>query len=240
MLIEDKASGTQLIQELVELGLHAVTRYQPRQDKIMRMHAQTAMIENGFVHLPKEAGWRAEYLHELAVFPGGKYDDQVDSTAQLLDWLKQAGREPGGIYQYYKELAQAPQTPRPEPLSVMAKLLGSPPVVTRRGRLHARRLTAEGHSPNRDGPGACRAWNGSRTTRHITGGSGRGRRPGAIDHRTVSRTAPEDAWSRGHPQFRSVAGPKSSQSPSWKFAGTFHLSPRCIGSCSVPATGRFP
>ena len=54
------------------------------------MHAQTAMIENGFVHLPKEAGWRAEYLHELTVSPGGKYDDQVDSTAQLLDWLKQA------------------------------------------------------------------------------------------------------------------------------------------------------
>jgi predicted phage terminase large subunit-like protein len=52
VLIEDKALGTQLIQELVELGLHAVTRYQPQADKIMRMHAQTAMIENGFVHLP--------------------------------------------------------------------------------------------------------------------------------------------------------------------------------------------
>src|SRR5882724_12071800 len=124
VLIEDKASGTQLIQELVELGLHAATRYQPQADKIMRMHAQTAMIENGFVHLPKEAGWRAEYLHELTVFPNGKYDDQVDSTAQLLDWLKSAGREPGGIYQYYKQLAQNPQTARPEPLSVMAKRLG--------------------------------------------------------------------------------------------------------------------
>ena len=56
VLIEDKASGTQLIQELVEQGLHAVTRYQPQSDKIMRMHAQTAMIENGFVHLPREAG----------------------------------------------------------------------------------------------------------------------------------------------------------------------------------------
>ena len=53
VLIEDKASGTQLIQELVELGLHAVTRYQPQADKVM--HAQTAMIENGFVHLPREA-----------------------------------------------------------------------------------------------------------------------------------------------------------------------------------------
>ena len=59
VLIEDKASGTQLIQELVADGLYAVTRYQPQSDKIMRMHAQTAMIENGFVHLPKgRRGWQ--------------------------------------------------------------------------------------------------------------------------------------------------------------------------------------
>jgi predicted phage terminase large subunit-like protein len=87
-LIEDKASGTQLIQELTQEGLYAVTRYQPQSDKVMRMHAQTAMIENGFVHLRKQAAWLAEYLQELTVFPNGKHDDQVDSTAQLLDWFK--------------------------------------------------------------------------------------------------------------------------------------------------------
>ena len=107
VLIEDKASGTQLIQELVHEGLHAVTRYQPQSDKIMRMHAQTAMIENGFVHLPKDAAWLPEYLHELTVFPKGKHDDQVDSTAQMLDWLKQSGREPGGFFQLVKERAEA-------------------------------------------------------------------------------------------------------------------------------------
>jgi hypothetical protein len=37
---------------------------------------------------------RAEYLHELTVFPKGEHDDQVDSTAQMLDWIKQAGRAP--------------------------------------------------------------------------------------------------------------------------------------------------
>ncbi len=113
---EDKASGTQLIQELVEQGLHAVTRYQPQFDKVMRMHAQTAMIENGFVHLPKEAGWLAEYLHELTIFPNGKHDDQVDSTAQMLDWFKGAAREPGGLYGYYRMLAEElpdPQTVDP-------------------------------------------------------------------------------------------------------------------------------
>jgi predicted phage terminase large subunit-like protein len=126
VLIEDKASGTQLIQELIEQGLHAVTRYQPQADKIMRMHAQTAMIENGFVHLPKEAAWLAEYLHELTVFPKGKHDDQVDSTAQMLDWFKRAGQEPQDWMwiQYKRAQAGGPQPTRPEPLSVMAKRLG--------------------------------------------------------------------------------------------------------------------
>jgi phage terminase large subunit-like protein len=84
-------------------GFHAVTRYQPQADKIMWMHAQTAMIENGFLHLPKEAAWLPEYLHELTAFPKGKHDDQVDSTAQMLDWFKQAGRGPSsnaGIWNF--------------------------------------------------------------------------------------------------------------------------------------------
>jgi predicted phage terminase large subunit-like protein len=91
VLIEDKASGTQLIQELVREGLYAVTRYRPQSDKVMRMHAQTAMIENGFVHLPDATPWLALYLDDLTVFPNGRHDDQVDATAQLLDWFKEGG-----------------------------------------------------------------------------------------------------------------------------------------------------
>jgi predicted phage terminase large subunit-like protein len=102
---EDKASGTQLIRELIADGLHAITCYRPQSDKVMRLHAQTAMIENGFVHLPEQAPWLAQYLHELTAFPNGKHDDQVDSTAQMLDWFKGAAREPG-ILGYYRMLAQ--------------------------------------------------------------------------------------------------------------------------------------
>jgi len=108
VLIEDKASGTQLIQELIQEGLYAVTRYQPQSDKVMRMHAQTAMIENGFVHVPDTAPWLAPYLHELTVFPHGKHDDQVDSTAQLLDWYKR-GSGPSsnaGIFELYRMRAE--------------------------------------------------------------------------------------------------------------------------------------
>ena len=106
VLIEDKASGTQLIQELITDGCHGVTRYQPTCDKIMRLHAQTAMIENGFVYIPETAPWLAEYLHEMTVFPKGKHDDQVNSTAQFLDWFKRPF--PGqGIFEYYRLRAQS-------------------------------------------------------------------------------------------------------------------------------------
>jgi predicted phage terminase large subunit-like protein len=101
VLIEDKASGTQLIQELVMDGCHAVTSYTPDCDKIMRLHAQTALIENGFVYVPQSAPWLAEYLHEMTVFPKGKHDDQVDSTAQFLDWFKKPMSN-FGVFEYYR------------------------------------------------------------------------------------------------------------------------------------------
>jgi predicted phage terminase large subunit-like protein len=101
ILVEDKASGTQLIQELLEEGLSQITRYKPDGDKIMRLHAQTATMENGFVHVPQTAHWLADYLGELMMFPNGRHDDQVDSTAQALAWSKQ--RPPSwGILEYYR------------------------------------------------------------------------------------------------------------------------------------------
>ena len=59
--------------------------------------------------MPKQAAWLAEYLHELTAFPKGKHDDQVDSTAQMLDWFKRAGGDGApttnaGVWYYYKEL----------------------------------------------------------------------------------------------------------------------------------------
>jgi predicted phage terminase large subunit-like protein len=104
ILIEDKASGTQLIQELVAEGVPGITKCTPEGDKVMRMHAQTATIENGFVHLPQQAPWRADFVHEVTTFPRGKHDDQVDSIAQALDWIKRC-RAADGWVEYYTKLA---------------------------------------------------------------------------------------------------------------------------------------
>ena len=94
VLIEDKASGTQLIQELINERFYAVTRYEPKMDKTMRLHSVTSLMENGMVHLPEKAAWLNEYLHELTTFPRGKHDDQADSTSQALDWVKQRSMAP--------------------------------------------------------------------------------------------------------------------------------------------------
>ena len=104
ILVEDRASGTQLIQELTREGLHAVKKYEPKMDKTMRMHSVTSTIENGFVYLPEKATWLEAYLHELITFPRAKYDDQADSTSQALDWYKGAGRQPYlGWIEYLKQ-----------------------------------------------------------------------------------------------------------------------------------------
>ena len=66
--------------------------------------------------------WLAEYLHEMSVFPKGKHDDQVDSTAQFLDCFKKPF-PCQGTYEYYRqEAAKLEAQRRPQPVqSVWAK-----------------------------------------------------------------------------------------------------------------------
>lgn len=90
VIIENRASGIQLCQDLAADGIFQIKPYDPPagSDKIMRVHAQTPEFEAGNVLLPKSAPWREIYVKELLSFPGGKYDDQVDSTMQALDYAK--------------------------------------------------------------------------------------------------------------------------------------------------------
>jgi len=92
LLIEDKGSGSSLIQEL-EMddtpGLPNVIGVEPWGDKATRMYAQTAFIEAKRLHLPRNAPWLDDFLVELQRFPDGGHDDQVDALSQLLAWIKE-------------------------------------------------------------------------------------------------------------------------------------------------------
>ncbi|MCX7309515.1 MAG: phage terminase large subunit, partial [Afipia sp.] len=105
IVVEDKSSGTALIQELREAGV-PVAGFIPKEDKKQRMSIQSIDIESGLVFVPSVAHWLDAYLHELSNFPNGKYDDQVDSTSQFFGWIKT--RFPGwGVFEFYSREAKA-------------------------------------------------------------------------------------------------------------------------------------
>jgi predicted phage terminase large subunit-like protein len=88
VLVEDKASGQQLIQDLRREGEIAVIGLMPKNDKVTRFAAVSAMIEAGRLVLPEDAPWLAAFEDELLRFPNGMHDDQVDALTQYLDWLR--------------------------------------------------------------------------------------------------------------------------------------------------------
>jgi predicted phage terminase large subunit-like protein len=91
LLVEDAASGQQLIQTLEHSPIHGVPppiACKPEGDKITRMSAGCAMIEAGRLVVPHEAPWLAEFEREILAFPGGKHDDQADALSQLLAWIR--------------------------------------------------------------------------------------------------------------------------------------------------------
>jgi predicted phage terminase large subunit-like protein len=104
ILIEHRASGVRLYQELAREGIRGITKYEPEGEKSMRMFRHVAFIESGAVNLPRQAPWLPDYLHELLTFPHSIYDDQLDSTSQALDWIQRQGRCSGWV-EYYGRLA---------------------------------------------------------------------------------------------------------------------------------------
>ena len=123
VLIEDKGSGTQLLQELPGLGFYRAKGVTPIGDKVMRMSNQTAVIEAGGVLIPHAAPWLAEYLHELEMFPNGRFDDQVDSTSQAIAHLGKPVPWQG-LFDYYRIEAEKHDTGRK--LSRAVRMSGPP------------------------------------------------------------------------------------------------------------------
>lgn len=87
LLVEDAASGQSLLQEIQRTTNIAVLPVRVLQDKILRVHAITPLIEAGRVFVPEYAPWLHDYIEELSAFPAGEHDDQVDSTSQALHWM---------------------------------------------------------------------------------------------------------------------------------------------------------
>jgi predicted phage terminase large subunit-like protein len=88
LLIEDKASGQSLVQELRQSTRLPVLPIKVDADKLSRVYAVTPMCECGRVFLPVRAPWLDAFVDELLMFPSGPHDDQVDSMTQALNYLR--------------------------------------------------------------------------------------------------------------------------------------------------------
>lgn len=86
ILVEDKGSGQQLIQDARRETTLPVIAILPMADKTTRASAVSATVEAGKVFLPTHATWLTDYESEMLTFPNATHDDQVDSTTQFLKW----------------------------------------------------------------------------------------------------------------------------------------------------------
>jgi predicted phage terminase large subunit-like protein len=91
VLVEAKASGTPLTQELRRMGI-PVTAYTPSrgQDKIARMNSVAPLFESAMVWAPDDS-FAEEVIEEMASFPYGDHDDFCDSATMALMRFRQGG-----------------------------------------------------------------------------------------------------------------------------------------------------
>ena len=84
VLIEQKASGTPLTQDLRKMGI-PVSGFTPGRgaDKFSRMNACAPVFESGMVWCP-DTRWAEEVIEECASFPNGEHDDLADSMTQAI------------------------------------------------------------------------------------------------------------------------------------------------------------
>jgi len=88
LLIEDKASGQSVIQDLKLSGYANIRAITPKLDKVTRFASIVSIFQEEKVLLPGKAAYKRELLREITTFPNGKKDDIVDSVSQFLNFSK--------------------------------------------------------------------------------------------------------------------------------------------------------
>ena len=107
VIIEAKASGMPLLQELRQVGIPVVS-YTPSKgnDKLSRVNSVAPVFESGMVWAP-EKQFAEEMIEECAAFPYGEHDDLVDTMTQALMRYRQ-----GNFVSLKDDYEEKPSEPR--------------------------------------------------------------------------------------------------------------------------------
>ncbi|HAB53326.1 MAG TPA: PBSX family phage terminase large subunit [Ignavibacteriales bacterium] len=98
--IEDKASGTGLIQSIQRKGSVSIEAVQRNKDKYTRCLDVLGYIKSGYVFLPEDAWFLSDFLTECEGFTSNdqhEYDDQVDNLLDACDKTFGIGVNEAGI-----------------------------------------------------------------------------------------------------------------------------------------------
>jgi len=104
-LVEDKASGQSLIQELRARGLPTLS-WQPEKDKITRAWAAAPTIESGRVYVNPNMHFTQEFLADVTTFPHGDGADMTDTFTMAVLWMVHNWHVIPEDFQVYNDMAE--------------------------------------------------------------------------------------------------------------------------------------
>lgn len=88
MKVEDKASGTGLIQDIKKAGKIPIKAIPRAIDKLTRVMDIVSYIESGYVSIPEDAEWVNDFIHECEAFTNDDThanDDQIDPMCDAIN-----------------------------------------------------------------------------------------------------------------------------------------------------------
>lgn len=98
ILVEAKASGQSLLQDLRLAKVPAIGYNPGAADKISRAHQAAPTLELGILWLPESSknpghpvSWAAGFVKQLGKFPVAEHDDYVDTFTQAVIYLRDSG-----------------------------------------------------------------------------------------------------------------------------------------------------
>lgn len=91
--VEDKVSGTGLIQTLKRDGLPMIGVARNK-DKVMRAFDAAPLVESGNVILMRDLPHMSDFLAEASVFPNGSHDDMIDCAMSAISDILQSRAAP--------------------------------------------------------------------------------------------------------------------------------------------------
>ncbi|MDK1032700.1 MAG: phage terminase large subunit, partial [Planctomycetia bacterium] len=103
VLVEDKASGQDLIPALRRDTRLPIKAVPVDKDKVSRVNFVAPVVESQRVFLKAGAPWIQDFIDECAAFPKGQNDDQVDAFSQALTFFLRREKGPSVRVHHYDD-----------------------------------------------------------------------------------------------------------------------------------------